>query len=157
MMGCLGCADQTTEQNANNNMESKSSVVDESAITTLRVRLSDGRYLAYRERGVPKNKCKYSIILVHGFGSSKEMSFMASDKLLDGMGIYLLIYDRAGYGESDPNPKRSVKSEASDIEELADQLQLGSKYYVIGVSLGCYPAWSCIKRIPQKFNKTHFK
>lgn len=79
MMGCLGCADQTTEQNANNNMESKSSVVDESAITTLRVRLSDGRYLAYRERGVPKNKSKYSIILVHGFGSSKEMNFMASD------------------------------------------------------------------------------
>lgn len=72
------------------------------------------------------------------------------------MEIYLLIYDRAGYGESDPNPKRSVKSEASDIEELADQLQLGSKYYVIGVSLGCYPAWSCIKRIPQKYNKTRF-
>lgn len=73
------------------------------------------------------------------------------------MGIYLLIYDRAGYGESDPNPKRSVKSEASDIEELADQLQLGSKYYVIGVSLGCYPAWSCIKCIPQKYSKTHFR
>ncbi|KAK4339218.1 hypothetical protein RND71_040680 [Anisodus tanguticus] len=149
MMGCLGCADQPTEQN-DSNMESKSSVVDESAITTPRIRLSDGRYLAYRERGVPKNKCKYSIIIVHGFGSSKEMSFMASDEFLDGMGIYLLIYDRAGYGESDPNPKRSVKSEASDIEELADLLQLGSKYYVIGVSLGCYPAWSCIKRIPQK-------
>ncbi|KAM3398098.1 hypothetical protein P3S68_001612 [Capsicum galapagoense] len=153
MMGCLGFADQPTEannNNNNNNMESKSSVVDESVITTPRVRLSDGRYLAYRERGVPKNKSKYSIIIVHGFGSSKQMSFMASDELLDGMGIYLLIYDRAGYGESDPNPKRSVKSEASDIEELADLLQLGSNYYVIGVSLGCYPAWSCIKRIPQK-------
>ncbi|MCD7467659.1 hypothetical protein HAX54_005210 [Datura stramonium] len=103
MMGCLGCADQTTEPN-DNSFESKSSVVDESAITSPRVRLSDGRYLAYRERGVPKNKSKYSIILVHGFGSSKEMSFMASDELLDGMDIYLLIYDRAGYGESDPNP-----------------------------------------------------
>lgn len=79
MMGCLGCADQTTEPNVNNNVESKSSVVDVSVTTTPRVRLSDGRYLAYRERGVPKNKCKYSIILVHGFGSSKEMSFMASD------------------------------------------------------------------------------
>ncbi|MCD7471803.1 hypothetical protein HAX54_012472 [Datura stramonium] len=45
------------------------------------------------------------------------------------------LWVRAGYGESDPNPKRSVKSEASDIEELAEQLQLGSKYYVIGVSL----------------------
>nr|XP_016452632.1 PREDICTED: uncharacterized protein LOC107777160 [Nicotiana tabacum] len=139
MMGCLGCADQPTEPN--DNLQESKTVVDESAIstTTCRVRLSDGRFLAYRERGVPKNKCKYRIII-----------FFSSQELLDVMEIYLLIYDRAGYGESDPNPKRSVKSEASDIEELADQLQLGSKYYVIGVSLGCYPTWSCIKRIPQK-------
>lgn len=43
-----------------------------------RVRLSDGRHLAYRERGVPKDKSKYKIIIVHGFGSSKEMTFMAA-------------------------------------------------------------------------------
>ncbi|THF99521.1 hypothetical protein TEA_002973 [Camellia sinensis var. sinensis] len=57
-------------------------------------------------------------------------------ELLDELGIYLLLFDRAGYGESDPNPKRSVKSEAVDIQELADKLQLGSKFYVVGVSLG---------------------
>nr|GMD64641.1 probable lysophospholipase BODYGUARD 1 [Ipomoea batatas] len=122
----------------------------QSVDTSPRVRLSDGRCLAYRERGVPKNKSNYRIIIVHGFGSSKEMSFMASDELLEELGVYLLIYDRAGYGESDPNPKRSLKSEASDIEELADLMELGSKYYVIGVSLGCYPAWSCLKRIPNR-------
>ncbi|KAL6976427.1 hypothetical protein U1Q18_025214 [Sarracenia purpurea var. burkii] len=66
------------------------------------------------------------------------------------LGIYLLLFDRAGYGESDPNPKRSLKSEASDIQELADQLQLGSKFYVIGVSLGCYPAWSGLRSIPHR-------
>lgn len=71
---------------------------------------------------------------------------------MDQLGVYLLLFDRAGYGESDPNPKRSLKSESSDIEELADQLQLGSKYYVIGVSLGCYPVWSCLKRIPERQN-----
>lgn len=59
-----------------------------------------------------------------------------------------MIYDRAGYGESDINSRRSLKSEASDIEELADLLELGSRFYVIGVSLGCYPAWSCIKHMP---------
>lgn len=42
-----------------------------------RIRLADGRYLAYRESGVPKNKANYKIIIVHGFGSSKEMSFLA--------------------------------------------------------------------------------
>ncbi|CAL9000006.1 unnamed protein product [Prunus brigantina] len=115
-----------------------------------RIRLADGRYLAYRESGVPKNKANYKIIIVHGFGSSKEMSFLAPQELIDELGIYFLLYDRAGYGESDPNPKRSVKSEALDIEELADQLELGLKFYVIGVSMGSYPTWSCIKHIPHR-------
>lgn len=43
-----------------------------------RVRLSDGRFLAYRERGVPKSKSNFRVIIVHGFGSSKEMNFEAS-------------------------------------------------------------------------------
>ncbi|KAG9158120.1 hypothetical protein Leryth_000270 [Lithospermum erythrorhizon] len=104
-----------------------------------------GRILAYRERGAPRNKASYKIIIVHGFGSSKDMSFMASQ-----LGIYLVLFDRAGYGESDPNPKRSLKSEASDIEELADQLELGSKFYVIGFSIGCYPTWTCLKHLPHR-------
>ncbi|CAN4098991.1 unnamed protein product [Withania somnifera] len=147
MMGCLGCSGQPTEPSTANT-ESKSLIDESVVITSPRVKLGDERYLAYRERGVPKNKSKYRIIIVHGFGSSKEMSFMASDELLDELEIYLLIYDRAGYGESDINSKRSLKSEASDIEELADLLELGSRFYVIGVSLGCYVAWSCIKHIP---------
>lgn len=73
-----------------------------------------------------------------------------SQEMIDELGIYFLLYDRAGYGESDPNPKRSVKSEALDIEELANQLQLGSKFYVIGVSMGSYSTWSCIKYIPHR-------
>ena len=52
--------------------------------------------------------------------------------------VYILTFDRAGYGRGDPNPNRSVKSEAFDIQELADQLQLGPKFYVIGVSMGTY-------------------
>ncbi|KAK7859007.1 hypothetical protein CFP56_009560 [Quercus suber] len=51
------------------------------------------------------------------------------------LGIYIVSFDRPGYGESDPNPKRTVKSMALDIEELADQLELGSKFYVIGAGL----------------------
>ncbi|CAN0916769.1 hypothetical protein LINGRAHAP2_LOCUS29889 [Linum grandiflorum] len=115
-----------------------------------RIKLSDGRYLAYREKGVPRSKAKYKIVLVHGFGSSKEMNFLAPQELIEELGICFLVYDRAGYGESDPNPTRSVKSEALDIEELADQLELGSKFYVIGVSMGSYPVWSCLKYIPDR-------
>ncbi|KAL8130117.1 hypothetical protein V2J09_019272 [Rumex salicifolius] len=130
--------------------KSCSNPIEEPLITSPRIRLNDGRFLAYRETGVPKEEARFRIIIAHGFGSSKEMSFMASQELIESLKIHILLYDRAGYGESDPNPKRSVKSEAQDIEELADQLQLGSKFYVIGVSLGSYPIWSCLYHIPHR-------
>lgn len=115
-----------------------------------RARLSDGRYLAYREKGVPKNDSRYNIVVVHGFGSSKDMNLMASRELVDELGIYFLMFDRAGYGESDPNPRHSVKSEALDIQELADWLEIGPKFYVISISIASYPAWSCLKYIPNR-------
>lgn len=43
-----------------------------------KIKLRDGRFLAYKESGVPKDEAKYKIILIHGFGSSKEMNFSAS-------------------------------------------------------------------------------
>ncbi|KAG2623026.1 hypothetical protein PVAP13_3KG030200 [Panicum virgatum] len=83
-------------------------------LTSPRIKLRDGRYLAYREDGVQKDKA------------------------------------RAGYGESDPNPKRDVKSEALDIEELADQLELGQRFYVLGTSMGGYSVWGCLQYIPHR-------
>lgn len=64
--------------------------------------------------------------------------------------MYILSFDRAGYGESDPNPERSVKSEALDIQELADRLQLGPTFYLIGTSIGTYPVWASLKYIPHR-------
>ena len=72
-------------------------------------------------------------------------------EVIESLGIYFLHFDRAGYGESDPYPARSVKSEAFDIQELADKLEIGSKFYVLGISMGGYPVWSCLKYIPQRY------
>lgn len=63
----------------------------------------------------------------------------------------MVSYDRPGYGESDPNLKQTVKSRALDIEELADQLGLGSKFYVIGFSMGGEVVWSCLKYISHRY------
>ncbi|KAJ4971858.1 hypothetical protein NE237_004957 [Protea cynaroides] len=119
-------------------------------VTSPRIRLSDGRHLAYRESGVPKDEAKYRIIVTHGFDNSKEFSLNASQELIEELRIYFVSFDRAGYGDSDPNPRRSVKSEAFDIQELADQLDIGSKFYVIAVSMGAYAGWSCLKYIPHR-------
>ncbi|XP_022142422.1 uncharacterized protein LOC111012560 [Momordica charantia] len=120
------------------------------AVSSPRVKLSDGRHLAYKEVGVPKEEAQYKIIVSHGYDDSKDMHFPASQELIEELKLYFLFYDRAGYGESDPHPSRSVKTEAFDIQELADKLQLGPKFYIIGCSLGAYPIWSCLKYIPHR-------
>lgn len=43
------------------------------AVESPRIKLSDGRHLSYRERGVSKEKAKFKVILVHGFDSSKDI------------------------------------------------------------------------------------
>ncbi|KAJ3671333.1 hypothetical protein LUZ60_007412 [Juncus effusus] len=119
-------------------------------VTSPRIRLSDGRFLAYKEWGVPKEKATYKLILCHAFDSTKDFPFPASQEVVEELGVYMVSYDRAGYGESDPNPKRSVKSEALDIEELADNLHLGPKFYVLGASMGGYSVWGCLQYIPHR-------
>lgn len=42
-------------------------------VTSSRIKLSDGRHLAYREKGVPKEKARHKVILVHGYDSSKDL------------------------------------------------------------------------------------
>lgn len=122
-------------------------------VTAPRVKLSDGRHLAYKEHGVPKNEAKHKIIYVHGLGSCRHDAVIAtqlSPDVVEGLGVYIVSIDRPGYGESDPNPKQTLKSMATDLEELADQLGLGSKFYVVGFSMGGQVIWTCLKYIPHR-------
>ncbi|GFQ03251.1 hypothetical protein PHJA_002468900 [Phtheirospermum japonicum] len=121
-------------------------------VTSLRVKLDDGRHLAYKERGVAKDEAKHKIIVSHAFADSKDFNFPISEEVLEELQICIISFDRAGYGESDPNPRRSVKSEAFDIQELADKLQLGPKFYVVGLSIGMYPVYGCLKYIPHRLS-----
>ncbi|XP_078441160.1 uncharacterized protein LOC144711111 [Wolffia australiana] len=119
-------------------------------VTSPRVKLSDGRHLAYRERGVPRDVARHKIIFVHPFAGSKDFPFNVSQELLQELGVCIVSYDRAGYGESDPNPRRNTKSDAEDIRQLADHLDLGDRFFLIGISMGGYATWSCIKHIPHR-------
>ncbi|XVF76222.1 hypothetical protein PTKIN_Ptkin13bG0248900 [Pterospermum kingtungense] len=119
-------------------------------VTASRIKLRDGRYLAYKEHGVPRDAAKYKIVEAHGFDSCRHDAIAPSAEIIEKLGVYIVTFDRPGYGESDPNPKRTVKSMALDIEELADQLKLGSKFYVIGFSMGGQWIWSCLKYIPHR-------
>ncbi|KAG8374132.1 hypothetical protein BUALT_Bualt11G0099100 [Buddleja alternifolia] len=123
-------------------------------VTASRIQLKDGRYLAYEEYGVPKDKAKRKIVFIHGFDSCRHhvssLTANLSPDIVENEGIYIVSFDRPGYGESDPDPNRTVKSLAFDIEELADKLGLGSKFYVVGFSMGGQVVWSCLKHIPHR-------
>ncbi|KAI9122371.1 hypothetical protein K1719_007060 [Acacia pycnantha] len=127
--------------------------VDGPPITAPRIKLRDGRHLAYKEHGVPKDEAKHKIIYVHGFDNCRHDAVVAntlSPEITESLGVYIVSFDRPGYGESDPDPNRTVKSLVVDIEELADQLQLGARFYVIGFSMGGQVIWSCLKYIPHR-------
>ncbi|KAL6652844.1 hypothetical protein ACP70R_011769 [Stipagrostis hirtigluma subsp. patula] len=113
-------------------------------VTAPRTRLKDGRHLAYLESGVPKEQAKYKIIFVHGFDCGRYDRLNVSQEL----GIYLLSFDRPGYSESNTHPARTEKSIALDIAELADNLQLGPKFHLVGFYMGGEIMWSCLKYIP---------
>lgn len=122
-------------------------------VTAPRIKLRDGRHLAYKGHGVSKEAANYNIIFIHGFGSCRHDTVITANlpqELVEQLGLYIVSFDRPGYGESDPDPKRSAKSLALDIEELADQLGLGSKFYVIGFSMGGQAVWGCLKYIPHR-------
>ncbi|KAH0655132.1 hypothetical protein KY285_030014 [Solanum tuberosum] len=48
-------------------------------VTSPRVQLSDGRYLAYKQGGVAKEKAKHNVIIVHDFDSSKDLMLPISE------------------------------------------------------------------------------
>ncbi|KAK9079437.1 hypothetical protein SSX86_001108 [Deinandra increscens subsp. villosa] len=122
-------------------------------ITSPRIKLHDGRHISYIETGAPKDVAKSKLIYIHCSGCSKyhnPFAIAASQVVLEELGVYIVAIDRPGYGESDPNPKQTVKSLVLDIEEFADHLDLGQKFYVAGYSMGGQMIWSCLKYIPHR-------
>ncbi|XP_076959727.1 uncharacterized protein LOC143635897 [Bidens hawaiensis] len=121
-------------------------------ITSPRIQLHDGRHISYVESGVPKDVAKSKLIYVHCFDCSKHLNpfAVASPELVEELGVYIVALDRPGYGESDPDPKRTVKSLALVIEEFADKLNMGPKFFVTGFSMGGQVIWSCLKYIPHR-------
>ncbi|CAN1174378.1 hypothetical protein LINPERPRIM_LOCUS9865 [Linum perenne] len=122
-------------------------------VTAPRIKLRDGRHLAYKEHGVVKKTANFKVIFIHGFTSCRLDPMIASSispEAIEELRVYVLTFDRPGYGESDPHPTRTPKSLALDIEELADQLGLGEKFYVMGKSMGGQVVWGCLKYIPHR-------
>lgn len=93
--------------------------------------LSDGRKLGFSVYGDKKG---IPLFLFHGTPGSR-IWFLEDDNIAQRLGIYLIATDRPGYGLSDKKGNRKILEYSSDIEELADYLQLDN-FSVLGVSGG---------------------
>ncbi|KAL6534211.1 hypothetical protein OROHE_013136 [Orobanche hederae] len=116
-----------------------------------RILLPDGRYIAYREIGVPADKARFSLVVPHGFLSSRLAGIMGiKASLLEEFGVRLITYDLPGFGESDPHPNRNLSSSAMDMSYVADSVGVDGKFWVLGYSSGSSHAWAALKYIPDE-------
>ncbi|CAI5470633.1 unnamed protein product [Closterium sp. Yama58-4] len=120
-------------------------------VTSPRVRLSDGRHVAYHEMGAAADVAKYQVLVVHAWQTSRlSMLPNITQEFLEANGIRLVSYDRAGYGQSDPNPGRTLQSDVRDAGEVATLAGLGEKFYLVATSMGTYVALGALRYMPHR-------
>jgi pimeloyl-ACP methyl ester carboxylesterase len=98
----------------------------------------DGRTLAYVERGSAGG---VPVIVSHGTPGSR-FTRHPDPEMYERHGVHAVVYDRPGYGLSDPEPGRSVADAAADIEAIADELDF-DRFVVVGGSGGAPHALAC--------------
>ncbi|BBN03367.1 hypothetical protein MPTK1_2g22980 [Marchantia polymorpha subsp. ruderalis] len=115
------------------------------------VRLASGRRICYKEQGVRREEAKRQLMVLHGLGSSRLASMPGvSDTLLKAYGVKIVAIDRPGYGRSDCDTEQTFKSSVQDIEEVADALSMGDKFWLLGYSCGGAFCWACARYIPHR-------
>jgi pimeloyl-ACP methyl ester carboxylesterase len=106
-----------------------------------RIRLSDGRILAYREWG---RRSDPAIFLLHGTPLSRL--YVPTD---EPEGVHLVTVDRPGFGGSDVQPARTVAMHAKDVLARADALEV-ERFAVLGWSGGGPYAAACVAVMPSR-------
>ena len=93
----------------------------------------------------------YPVILVHGWGCTKDEWFVHIDALAK---LFKLItFDNRGAGKSDkPNTPYTMDMYADDINGLLEFLKI-EKAHVIGLSLGGMIVQNFILKYPERVNK----
>lgn len=125
--------------------------VDMSPTTAQFVKLYDGRHIAYREQGAIQEIARHTVLVVHGFPSSRFAGIPGiKDRLLEEFGVRLIAYDLPGFGESDLHPRRNLRTSARDMACIADALGLSEKFWVLGYSTGGIHVWAAMKYIPER-------
>lgn len=108
-----------------------------------RIKTTDGRTLAVQEAGDPHGKP----VLVHNGMPNSRQLYAPHVADAAARGIRLIAYDRPGYGESSPQPERTVASCADDVRAICSALGI-SRLATWGVSGGGPHVLACAALLP---------
>jgi pimeloyl-ACP methyl ester carboxylesterase len=110
------------------------------------VQTADGRTLAYAEigdrQGVPA-------FVLHGTPGSRLAGRHPDPARVAEAGLWVITYDRPGYGRSTRHPGRSVVDCVGDIAAIADELGV-ERFLVTGASGGGPHALAVAARLPER-------
>ncbi|MEQ8417549.1 MAG: alpha/beta hydrolase [Imperialibacter sp.] len=109
------------------------------------IQLRDGRLLGFAEYGRPDG---IPFIYFHG-GQESRLSSCFMDSVAAELGIRIISPERPGIGLSTFQPNRTFLDWASDIEDLANCLNIDS-FSVFGLSGGAPHVLACLQVIPTR-------
>lgn len=110
-----------------------------------RLRLPDGRTLAYDDVGDPAGQ---PVVYLHGTPDSRHARH-PDDGIAAAAGVRLLALDRPGAGDSDPDPDGSLTSLGDDLAHLLDELAL-DRATLLGWSTGGLFALAAATRLGRR-------
>jgi pimeloyl-ACP methyl ester carboxylesterase len=114
-------------------------------VDELTIEATDGRSLTVYDAGDPDGR---PLLFHHGTPSSGA-PFDRHVELARRQGVRLLSYDRAGYGESTRNARRTVADVVPDVESIADALEL-ERFATWGLSGGGPHALATAAGLPDR-------
>ncbi len=109
------------------------------------LRLRDGRWLAFADVGRAGD---LPVMLMHGISGSR-LQRHPDDSLLEQCGVRLIMPERPGCGDSDPQPQRRIVDWPRDVAELADHLGL-DRFAIAGFSGGTPYALAAAALLPDR-------
>jgi len=110
------------------------------------IKLEDGRNLGFSEYG---ERGGIPLMLLHGTPGCRIFKWLEVSPWATQFGFHVIVPERPGYGLSDPAPDRTIKSWATDVEELAEHLGL-DRFYMAGISGGGAYALACAIHMPER-------
>lgn len=110
------------------------------------VELSDGRSIGVAEYGDPDGD---AIFWFHGTPGGRRQIPPRAREIASERGVRLIGVERPGVGSSTPHLHRNVAEGARDIEQVADQLNIG-RFGVVGLSGGGPYVLACAHELPER-------